>query len=1144
MHKKVMAANRGEIAIRIFRACTELGIRTVAIYSYEDRLSLHRYKADEAYMVGKKGDPVGAYLDAEGIVEVALAKGVDAIHPGYGFLAENPHFARLCQEAGITFVGPSPEVLELVGDKVKARELAKSLEIPVIPGTDSPIEDPKDAIAFAKKAGFPIIIKAASGGGGRGMRIVYNEKELIENLERAQSEALKAFGDKRVFLERFLEGPKHLEVQVLGDKYGNVVHLFERDCSIQRRHQKLIEMAPAVSGIDPFLRERLYEAALRIARGVGYYNAGTVEFLVDKEGRYYFIEMNPRIQVEHTVTEQITGRDLVQAQLKIAAGLSLHEVGIKGQESVKKSGFALQCRVTTEDPENNFMPDTGRIVAYRTAAGYGVRLDAGDGFIGSRISPHYDPLLVKVTTWALTFEDAVSKMERALREFRIRGIKTNIPFLLNVLNHPTFLAGECNTTFVDTTKELFQFKPRLDRGNKTLRYLGDVTLNGFPGITAKPQIVVQDPPVPTFSVKDKVPKGSADLLRKKGPKGVVEWLKKEKRLLVTDTSFRDAHQSNLTTRVRTYDMVRIADATARLAPELFSIEMWGGATFDVAMRFLHEDPWQRIAELKKRIPNILFQMLLRGSNAVGYTNYPDNVVRSFVRESASAGIDLFRIFDCFNWVKGMEVAVDEALKTGKLVEVAICYTGDICDPKRTKYDLNYYVSLAKEIEAMGAHILGIKDMAGLCKPQAAKILVSALKDAVDMPIHYHTHDTAGNGVASCLRASEAGVDVVDLAISSLSGLTAQPSMEAVVAALHGTDREPPLKLENLLPLANYWEAVREFYAPFESGLKGSTGEVYFHEIPGGQYSNLKPQVIQMGLGDRWQEVKEKYAEVNRILGDIIKVTPSSKVVGDLALFMLRNNLSEKDLYEKGKELAFPDSVVGFFKGLIGQPPGGFNEKLKKVVLKGEKPIECRPGELLEPVDFKKVKEELKEILGTTPTQQQILSYVLYPKVFKDFVEFQEQYGDVSVMKTPLFFYGMEVGQEESIEIEEGKTLIVKLNAIGELLEDGTRVIHFELNGQPREIRVPDRSVAAEVVARPKADPKNPSHVGSTLPGKVIQVVAKEGDKVKKGDPVVVVEAMKMETNIISRISGVVSELLVQVGDTVSEGDLLAVVEEK
>ena len=1138
---KVMAANRGEIAIRIFRACTELGIRTVAIYSHEDRFSLHRYKADEAYLVGKGKEPVAAYLDWEGILELALARKVDAIHPGYGFLAENPQFARACQERGIIFVGPSPQVMELVGDKVQARRLALDLGIPVIPGTPEPIDNGQDALAFAREHGYPVIIKAAAGGGGRGMRVAHRDEELIKGLDMAQSEALKAFGDSRVFLEKYLIRPKHIEIQILGDQQGNLVHLFERDCSIQRRHQKLLELAPSID-LDPFLKERLYDHALRIARAVNYISAGTVEFLVDEGGGYYFIEVNPRIQVEHTVTEVITGRDLVQAQLRIARGDSLKEIGILGQEAVKKSGYAIQCRVTTEDPTNNFLPDTGRIVAYRTAAGYGIRLDGGDGFVGARITPYYDPLLVKVTSWALNFEDAVAKMKRALREFRIRGVKTNIPFLLNVLEHPTFLEGKCDTTFVDTTPELFRFPERKDRGTKILSYLAHVSINGFPGIKEKPHFTLREPEPPKALVTSPPPPGTKDLLDDLGPEGVAQWIKEQEALLITDTTLRDAHQSLMATRVRTYDMLQAGPSIAHLLPGLFSLEMWGGATFDVAMRFLQEDPWERLSRLREAIPNILFQMLLRGANAVGYTNYPDNVVKAFVREAAQAGIDLFRIFDCFNWIEGMKVSIEEALKTGKLVEVALCYTGDITDPNRTKYTLDYYVGLARELEAMGIHILGIKDMAGLCKPQAAYQLVKALKEAVDLPIHFHTHDTAGSGVASCLMASEAGVDIVDLALSSMAGLTSQPSLEAVVAALKATPREPQVDLGHAMAMANYWERVREFYAPFESGLKGPTGEVYVHEIPGGQYSNLKPRAVELGLGDKWEELKAMYARVNEMLGDLIKVTPSSKVVADLAIFMLKNELTEEDLYTRGETLSFPQSVVDFFRGMMGQPYGGFNEKLQKVVLKGEEPLACRPGELLPPADFEAKRTELRELLGREPSDRDILAALLYPGVYEDFVEHQKTYSDTSVMKTPLFLYGLEVGQEDSVDIEEGKTLVIKLNAIGELLPDGTRVVHFELNGQPREVRIRDFSAQVEEVQRPKVEPNNPHHVGAPMPGKVVKVMVEPGDIVKKGDTVAVVEAMKVETAVMAPQEGKVKEVLVSRGDGVDSGDLLVVLE--
>ena len=1138
--KKVMAANRGEIAIRIFRACTELGLRTVAIYSYEDRFSLHRYKADEAYLVGKGKDPIAAYLDYGEILDVAVENDVDAIHPGYGFLAENADFARACLERGVVWIGPPPEVIELVGDKVRARELAKSLGIPVIPGTDAPVERVEDAVNFAESVGYPVIIKAAAGGGGRGMRVANNKEELKKFYEVARSEAQKAFGDSRVFLEKYLQRPRHIEVQILGDSYGNIVHLFERDCSIQRRHQKLIEIAPA-RYLDQFLKERLYEAALRIAREVGYVSAGTVEFLVE-DGNYYFIEVNPRIQVEHTVTEMITGRDIVQAQIRIARGESLADIGIQGQESVKKSGYAIQCRVTTEDPENNFVPDTGRVTVYRTAVGFGIRLDGGNGFVGARITPYYDSLLVKVTSWALTFEDAVAKMDRALKEFRIRGVKTNIPFLLNVIEHPKFREGVCDTTFVDTTPELFRFPERKDRGNKILKYIANVTVNGFPGIEKEriPRIVVREPEVP--KVKGEPPRGLKQLLDEEGPEAVVEYVKKQKRLLLTDTTFRDAHQSLLATRVRTYDMLRIAPVVAHYMPNLFSMEMWGGATFDVAMRFLKEDPWDRLVKLRERIPNILFQMLLRGSNAVGYTNYPDNVVRAFIREAAQAGIDVFRIFDCFNWVENMKVAIEEALKTGKIVEVALCYTSDCTDPNEKLYTIDYYVNLAKELASMGVHIIAIKDMAGLCKPKAAYELVKALKEEVGLPVHFHTHDTAGTGVASYLRAAEAGVDIVDVAISSMAGVTSQPPMEALMVSLKGTEKEPELELEKLLPIANYWERVREFYAPFESELKSSTGEVYFHEIPGGQYSNLKPRAIQLGLGDRWEELKKMYARVNKLLGNIIKVTPSSKVVADLAIFMLKNNLTEEDLIKRGHELNFPQSVVEFFKGMIGQPPCGFNKKLQKAVLRGEEPIKCRPGELLPPADLEGKKAQLRELLGREPTMRDVLSAVLYPGVYEELVKHQKEYSDTSVMNTPLFFYGLELGQEDWVDIEPGKTLVIKLSAIGELLSDGSRIIYFELNGQPREVRVRDLSVKVQDEGRLKAEPGNPNHVAAPMPGKVVRVRVRPGSRVKKGEQLVIIEAMKIETPVVAPKKGKVKEVLVGVGDQVEQGDLLVVLE--
>lgn len=1137
--RKVLVANRGEIAIRIFRACTELGLRTVAIYSEQDSTSLHRYKADEAYLVGAGKGPIEAYLDIDGIIEIAKRNDVDAIHPGYGFLAENAEFARRCEAAGITFIGPRPEQIEIFGDKVKARQLAKSCGVPIIPGTEEPIEHLQDALRFAKTHGYPVIIKAAAGGGGRGMRIVRTPAELEQAYERARSEARSAFGNPAVYLEKYLERPKHIEVQILGDAYGNLVHLYERDCSIQRRHQKLVEVAPSLS-LAPELREAICDAAVRLMKAVHYVNAGTVEFLVTPDGQFYFIEVNPRIQVEHTITELVTGIDIVQAQIRIAQGYALHdpEVGVPPQEKIETRGYAIQCRVTTEDPENNFVPDTGRLLAYRSGGGFGVRLDAGNAFTGAVISPHYDSLLVKISTWGNTFEQAAAKMLRTLREFRIRGVKTNIPFLDNVVSHPDFRSGQYDTSFIDTKPELFVFPPKRDRGTKLLTYIGNVVVNGFPGLKKEKKPTFPPPRVPKVPYDTPYPEGTKQILDREGPEGLVRWIRDQKRVLVTDTTFRDAHQSLLATRMRTYDLVRIAEATGKLAAGLFSLEMWGGATFDVAMRFLKECPWERLEKLREKIPNILFQMLLRGANAVGYANYPDNVIRAFIKEAARAGIDVFRIFDSLNWVDNMRVAIEAVREEGKIAEAAICYTGDIHDPSRPKYNLRYYVELAKELERAGAHILAIKDMAGLLKPYAAYDLIRALKDAVDLPIHLHIHDTSGNGMATLLKAIEAGVDIVDCATSALSGLTSQPSLNALVYALQRHERDTGLDPDALQKLDHYWEDVRKYYKGFESGLLAPSAEVYRHEMPGGQYSNLQQQAKAVGLEDRWDEVKEMYAVVNRLFGDIVKVTPSSKVVGDMALFMVQNNLTEDDVYEKGHTLSFPDSVVQFFQGYLGQPPGGFPPKLQEIILKGREPITCRPGELLEPVDFDALRCEVESKVGRTVTSRELLSYVMYPQVFLDYAQHVQTYGDVSVLDTPTFFYGLRPGEEIAVEIERGKTLIIKLLSVGELQQGGLRTVYFELNGQMREILIRDESAHVATEERLKADPANPLEIGATMPGKVIKVLVEAGDRVRKGEHLLVTEAMKMETTIQAPCDAVVEEILVREGDSVQTGDLL------
>jgi pyruvate carboxylase len=1137
---KVLVANRGEIAIRIFRACTELNIRTVAIYSEEDATSLHRFKADEAYLVGKGKGPIEAYLDIEGVIEVAKRNQVEAIHPGYGFLAENASFARRCEEEGITFIGPRDIHLDMFGDKVEARKQALAAGLPVIPGTAEPVASLQEVLLFAKEHGYPFIIKAASGGGGRGMRIVRAREEVDEAFGRARSEARASFGNADVYLEKYIENPKHIEVQIIADQEGHVVHLFERDCSVQRRYQKVVEVAPSVSLSDE-LRLRICSTAVELMKKIDYVNAGTVEFLVTEDGDFFFIEVNPRVQVEHTITELITGIDIVQTQILIASGYSLHQepVSIPVQEKIEWRGYAIQCRVTTEDPSQSFTPDTGRILAYRTGGGFGTRLDAGNGFPGSVISPHYDSMLVKISTWAVTYRQAASKMFRNLKEFRIRGVKTNIPFLENVIQHEAFLKGEYNTSFVDKTPGLFEFPQKLDRGTKMLQFIGNTIVNGYPGLEKplkKPHF--PQPRIPVISYKQSYPNGTKQILEETGAEGLVQWIKDQKQVLLTDTTYRDAHQSLYATRFRTHDLSKISEATGKLASSFFSLEMWGGATFDVSMRFLNEDPWERLRILREQVPNLLFQMLLRGANAVGYTNYPDNVVQEFVKESAESGIDVFRIFDSLNWIEGMRVAIDAVRDTGKIAEASICYTGDIHDKSRTKYDLNYYITMAKELEKAGAHILAIKDMAGLLKPYAAYDLVSALKDAVDLPIHLHTHDTSGNGVAMYLKAVEAGVDIVDVAMSSMSGLTSQPSLNALVAGLKGQESAPEVELEHMEKLSHYWEDVRQYYKGFDSGMAASSTEVYQHEMPGGQYSNLQQQAKGVGLGARWEEVKRMYQTVNMMFGDLVKVTPSSKVVGDMALFMVQNNLTEQDVYERGESIDFPDSIIEFVQGYLGQPHQGFPERLSRVILKGRDAITCRPGELLDPVDFEQVGRALEQKFGRAFHRKEILSYVLYPQVFEEFERMRIGFADVSVLDTPTFFYGLKLGEEAAVEIERGKTLMIKLISIGEVQSDGTRTVYFELNGQPREVIVIDDSVQDDIIKKETADPSNSNHIGATMPGTVIKLLVSAGDQVRKGEHLMVTEAMKMETTIQAPKDGIIARITVSEKERIATGDLL------
>jgi len=1135
--KKVLVANRGEIAIRIIRACHELGLRTVSVYSKEDKLALFRTKSDESYLIGNNKGPVEAYLAIDEIIDLALKKGVDAIHPGYGFLSENPEFAQKCIDSGIEFIGPTPEMMDKLGDKIKSKLIAQSVGVPTIPGVEKAIKSDGEALRLARECGYPIMLKASAGGGGRGMRIVRSEAELLNELHSARNEALKAFGSDAIFIEKYLERPKHIEVQILGDKYGNIVHLYERDCSIQRRHQKVIEYTPAFS-LTPAKREQICADAIKIAQSVNYRSAGTVEFLLDKDGNHYFIEMNPRIQVEHTVTEMVTGIDIVQSQILIAQGYRLDspQVNIPEQKSIQVRGYAIQCRVTTEDPTNSFAPDTGKIDIYRTGSGFGIRLDGGNGYTGTTISPYYDSLLVKITSYARTFEDAIAKSQRALREAVIGGVKTNEAFLLNVLSHPTFVQGQCDTTFIDSTPELFDITPKEDHEIRILKYIGEKVVNEARGIRVDYDV----PRVPAFEYHEK-PFGTKQILEQSGPEGVVGWIKAQNKLLLTDTTMRDAHQSLMATRVRTIDMIRIAEATAHYGKDLFSLEMWGGATFDVAYRFLKECPWERLVEIRKRIPNIMLQMLIRGANTVGYTNYPDNIIREFIRESAEAGIDVFRIFDSLNWLQGMEVAIDETLKSGKIAEACICYTGDILDDRRDKYSLQYYVNTAKEIEKTGAHILGIKDMAGLLKPYAAQKLIKALKNEISLPIHLHTHDTSGNGVATILMAAEAGVDIVDTAFNSMSGLTSQPALNSVVAALENTRRATGLNLDEIQEIADYWGDIRPIYSQFESGLKSGTAEVYKYEIPGGQYSNFKPQVESFGLGHKFKEVKEMYKKVNDMLGDIVKVTPSSKLVGDLAIFMVKNDLTPENIVEKGKDLAFPDSAVAYFEGMMGQPVGGFPEELQKVVLKGKKPITCRPGELLEPADLKAIERHLESKYNLKPSKREILSYALYPKIFEEYLEFKQTYGDLSRMNSPVFFDGISQGQTCEVEIDEGKTYIVRLVNIGKVNKEGLRKIYFEVNGNQREVTIFDKSYTKGEETGPSivlADPNNKNEIGASIPGTVTKILVREGEAVTSGQSLVVIEAMKMETKIMAPISGRVSAISVMEGQQVRNGELL------
>ena len=1140
--RTLLVANRSEIAIRVFRAANEMGIRTVAIYADEDRFALHRFKADESYRVGQRGQPIRAYLDIDDILRVAREAGADAIHPGYGFLSENPDFAEACERAGIVFIGPRPAVMRTLGNKVAARALAQSAGVPVVPATIALPKDLDAAKAAAAVIGYPLMLKASWGGGGRGMRVVENVDALGPALEVARREALAAFGNDEVYLEKLVQRARHVEVQILGDQHGNRVHLFERDCSVQRRNQKVVERAPAPY-LDDAGRAEVCALALRLAEAADYTHAGTVEFLMDADtGAFYFIEVNPRIQVEHTVTEEVTGIDIVKAQIRIAQGARIGDAAcpVPVQAAIRLNGHALQCRVTTEDPENDFTPDYGRITAYRSAAGFGLRLDGGTAYSGALITPFYDSLLVKVTAWGNTPSEAIARMDRSLREFRVRGVSTNLQFLENVIAHPQFRDGSCITRFIDETPELFRFRPTRDRATRLLDFLGEVTVNGNPEMAGRVLPAQWPAPAraPGYEQALTPPKGTRDRLRELGPEGFVRWMKDDQRVLLTDTTMRDAHQSLFATRMRSADMLAVAPYYARMLPQLFSLECWGGATFDVALRFLREDPWERLALLREAVPNVLLQMLLRASNAVGYTNYPDNVVRHFVQQAAAGGIDVFRVFDSLNWVDNMRVAIDAVRDTGALCEAAICYTGDLFDAKRSKYNLKYYVDMARELERAGAHILAIKDMAGVCRPRAARELVRALKQEVGLPIHFHTHDTSGISAASVLAAIEAGADVVDGALDAMSGLTSQPSLGSIAAALAGSDRDTGLDLDAVQAASHYWEAVRRHYAPFESDLRAGTSDVYRHEMPGGQYTNLREQARAMGLEHRWPEVAQAYATANTLFGDIVKVTPTSKVVGDMALFMVANDLSAADVDNPAREIAFPDSVVSLFHGELGYPADGFPPALQARVLKGREPLVGRAGASLPPADLDAVRAELAALLGRAPDENEVASWLMYPKVFREYVEHRQQYGDVSVLPTSAFFHGLRDREEVALEIDRGKTLIVRQTGRSETVDEEGRVkVFFELNGQPRMIRVA-KAGAASVRSRPRARDGDPSQVGAPMPGAVVTVAVHAGQVVSKGQPLLSIEAMKMETVIAAECDGVVKALHVVPGDRIEAKDLL------
>lgn len=1139
---RLLVANRGEIAIRIMRAATELGITTVSVYTYEDRYSLHRYKADEAYQIGRDEDPLKPYLDVEGIILLAKRHKVDAIHPGYGFLSENVKLARRCREEGIIFVGPSPEAMDALGDKVRAKNLATSAGVPLIPDSREPDMSPEFALAEAERIGFPVMVKAAAGGGGRGMRVVRQAEDFPKAFSEAKNEARNAFGDDTIFLEKFIEDPKHIEVQLLGDQHGHIVHLYERDCSVQRRFQKVVEVAPSF-GLKQDTKNKLYAYALQLGRAVNYSNAGTVEFLVDKNENIYFIEVNPRIQVEHTITEEVTGIDIVRTQILIAMGYQLSDNGIyiNHQDEIPLNGYAIQCRITTEDPANGFKPDFGTITAYRNAAGFGIRLDEGSSYAGMKISPYFDSMIVKVSARGRTLKGAAQRLTRALVEFRIRGVKTNIGFLLNVISNPTFQRGEARVSFIETHPELFDFRKPQDRSTRVLNYLAEVIVNGNPSVKKKDDSKVFRPPVvPPFNIYSAYPPGNRDRLKELGREQFVQWVKDQKCVLYTDTTFRDGHQSLLATRVRTQDLQKVAEGFAKNHPELFSMEVWGGATFDVAMRFLYESPWKRLEILREAMPNMLLQMLFRGSNAVGYSAYPDNLIEKFVEKSWETGIDVFRIFDSLNWVEAMKVSIRAVReRTDALCEAAICYTGDVLQSSSNgasgaKYTLQYYLDMARQLEDEGAHLLAIKDMAGLLKPLSAQVLVSELKKAVNIPIHLHTHDTAGIQAATYLKAIDAGVDIIDCALGALSGLTSQPNFNSVVAMMQGHERECPMDLASLNAYSNYWEDVREYYYPFESGMKAGSAEVYENEIPGGQYSNLKPQAIATGLGDKFETLKKNYSVANDLFGDIVKVTPSSKVVGDMAIFMTANNLTADDVLTRGDTLSFPESVKDLMKGILGQPVGGFPEHIQQIVLKGEKPITDRPNSRLTPIDFDADFKAFQEKYPHSEGFLDYLSYQMYPKVYDEYYQANEQYGNVSIIPTPAFFYGLKENEEILINIEEGKNILVRLLFKSEPDEFGMRTITFELNGQSRQVQVRDK--ASKVEKEMNAKVSKEGDVGAPLQGRLTRILVKAGDTVKKNQPLFVIEAMKMESIVAAQKEGKIAKVVLKEGTVVEQDD--------